>query len=273
MTETVDAAAALRVALDGGEAFVDIAGAALACSALANPGLDLAPYRRHLADLVREVGEARDGGRDPWSALCAVLVERHGYRGDRETYDDIANADLAAVIDRRKGLPVALSILWMHAARAQGWRCAGLNFPGHFLLRLDAGSARQIIDPFEGGERRSPADLGALLRRIDPKNAELHPEHVTTVDDRAVLLRLQNNIKSRLRRGGDPARALAVVERMLIIAPRAGDLWCEAATLNAATDKLRAALDCLDRAAALAGTEAARQRIRVERAQLAGKLN
>ena len=98
---------------------VDIAEAALLLSAARQPALDLDPYRQHLATLVAEVADLVRRRRAPLESLRQVLAVSYGYRGDRETYDDLRNADLAHVIDRRKGLPVALSVIWMHVARAQ----------------------------------------------------------------------------------------------------------------------------------------------------------
>src|SRR3546814_19645894 len=76
----------------------------------------------------------------------------------------MVNANLRRVSDRRRGLPVALGILYLHGARAQGWAICGLNFPGHFLLRLDLGAERSIIAPFNGGQPRDAVALRALLK-------------------------------------------------------------------------------------------------------------
>ena len=109
-------------------------------------------YREHIARLTAEVGvvaaeQEPDGVDGPAVALRTVFADRYGYRGDTATYEDPQNANLMRVIDRRKGLPVALGILYIHAARAQGWDCAGLNFPGHFLIRLD----RHGLHSLKGG--------------------------------------------------------------------------------------------------------------------------
>ncbi len=266
-TQSQSPAETLRGAVAVAGPVVDLAEAALACAALDRGGLDLAPYRRHLAELIGDM-RARTEAVPP-VGLASVLAQWHGYRGDRETYDDIANADLAHVIDRRKGLPVALSILWMHVARGCGWRCMGLNTPGHFVIRLDAQGGNWILDPFDGGTILDHQALQMLIGRGE----KLSPENVATVDDRAVLLRLQNNIKLRLQRDGQTHRALAVVERMLIIAPRAAELWREAGAINAELENLRAAIDCLDTAIALAASADARQRIAADRARLTGRLN
>ena len=84
-------------------------------------------------------------------ALNEIILLKYGYCGDELTYDDLQNANLMRVIDRRKGLPVVLGILFIDAARAQGWEAAGLAFPGHFLIRLAERAERLILDPFHGG--------------------------------------------------------------------------------------------------------------------------
>src|SRR6188508_296530 len=101
-TQTLDR---LR-ALCAQESPVDIAEAALLLSAARQPGLVLDPYRQHLATLVAEVADLVRRRRPALEAMRQVLAVGYGYRGDRETYDDLQNADLPRVIDRRKGLPV-----------------------------------------------------------------------------------------------------------------------------------------------------------------------
>jgi regulator of sirC expression with transglutaminase-like and TPR domain len=229
------------------DAGIDVAEAALLLAALERPQLSLERYRHHLSLLSRDIAElAQRQGADSLAAridvLNAVLVERYGYRGDSETYEDMVNANLMRVIDRRRGLPVALGILYLHGARAQGWQICGLNFPGHFLLRLDLGAERAIIDPFHGGEPRDAAALRALLKAMAGADAELRPEHTQPVGCRDVLLRLQNNIKLRLVQEERSADALAVLESMLMIAPERAGLWREAGILHSHLDNMRAAI-------------------------------
>jgi len=182
--------------------------------------------------------------------LQAALVERHGYRGDRETYDDLQNADLMRVIDRRRGLPVALGILFIHCARSQGWDMAGLASPGHFLVRLEHDGLRAILDPFNGGRALDLEGLRALVRASGVK--ELAPRRCEPVPDREVLLRLQNNLKLRLIQAGDLPRAATLVERMLLFAPAEIGLWREAGVLHAQLGNLRAAMAALERFVAAA---------------------
>src|SRR5207237_10819284 len=87
-------------------------------------------------------------------AINEISLLKYVYSGDELTYDDLQNGNLMRVVDRRKGLPVALGILYLHTARAQGWESVGLAFPGHFLVRLGDGPDRLMLDPFPVGPHR-----------------------------------------------------------------------------------------------------------------------
>ncbi|MEE8560129.1 MAG: transglutaminase-like domain-containing protein [Alphaproteobacteria bacterium] len=262
------------------DAGIDLAEAALVLASLDRPRVSLERYRHHLTALVRDVAEEsphrkrpRDELDDRFAALNAAIVERHGYRGDEDTYDDLQNANLMRVIDRRRGLPVALGILYIHAARAQGWSVAGLNFPAHFLIGLEHGGRRAILDPFTGGRLRTANDLRDFLKAIAGNEAELTPACYIPLSNRAVLLRLQNNIKARLAGAGRIAEAVTVIERMLLFAPGHSSLWRELALLHAELGNLRAAVGSLERFIARTGNDAARHQAAMLMQQLQAKLN
>ena len=216
-TSELESRRGIEVALDAlghqTDANIDLAESALLLAAYDDPTLRLEPYRRHLAALIRDV--AADGVVDSVAEraerLHGVIAARWGYRGDAEHYDDIANASLARVIDRRKGLPVALGVLYIHAAQGQGWAAAGLNFPGHFLVRIDGGGERLIIDPFNEGRVLAIGELRQLLKVAEGDGAELEAGHYEAVGNRDILLRLQNNLRMRLFRTGEVKRAAAIV--------------------------------------------------------------
>ncbi|WP_029010772.1 SirB1 family protein [Azospirillum halopraeferens] len=232
------------------DAAIDLAEGALALGALERPQVPLERYRRHLAALARDMADRHSPGDDGLegriATLHAVLVQRHGYTGDTETYDDLQNANLLRVIDRRRGLPVALGILYLHAARASGWSMAGLNFPGHFLVRLDAEGERAILDPFNGGQVRSAVDLRELLKATAGTAAELTPDHYAAVGNRDILLRLQNNRKLRHLSAGEIAQALEVLDTMRLFAPNEAALWRETGLLEAHRGNPDAAIGALE---------------------------
>ena len=238
---------------------IDLAEGALALAALDRPGVALDRYRDHIARLADDVGYALSGkGVTLSDALNNVVLKSHGYCGDMLTYDDIQNANLMRVIDRKKGLPVALGILYLHAARAHGFAADGINFPGHFMIRIGEDGARLIIDPFNEGIERSVVDLRELLKATAGMEAELAPEHYAAVGNRDILVRLQNNIKARHERAGRPEDALRVVEGMLMFAPDMIPLWREAGAIHARIGNLGAAIEAFQTIIERADTDAAR---------------
>lgn len=248
------------------DAAIDLAEGALALAALDRPRVGLGRYRDHLAALVSDVRTVVHDVRERTLESCAaavntVLFNRHGYAGDSLTYDDMQNANLIRVIDRKKGLPVALGILFLHIARAQGWQAHGVNFPGHFLVSLEVAGERAILDPFAGGTVRQTDELRALLKSATGREAELEPHHYAPMANRDVLLRLENNIKLRQLRAGSEGAALATLNAMLLFAPRKAELWQEAGTINARLGNLKAAIDALEHALALGTGHAERYQV------------
>ena len=249
---------------------IDPAVAALQLARLDAPGDDWLDAMHHLSRLAREAAsigavlagrsaEARIGG------LAGLIHGQFGYRGDSETYDDLDNANLIRVIERRRGLPVALGLLWMHCIRAAGWEGFGIDFPGHFLvaLKIPAGNegtepAHPLIDPFSNGATVGDTDLLALLHRIAGPDAALRPGMVRPMSTRDVLLRLQRNLLQRRLMAGEAEAAMGSLEGMLQIAPDVAANWLNAADLNRHLGRSGAAIQCLERFLALApGSDAA----------------
>ncbi len=233
-------------ALPDGE--LDIAAIALALAALDCPERELDFYTGHLALIGKTVAEICA---DPdhidarAAALSQVISGQFGYAGDQSSYNDMQNANLMQVIDRRKGLPVALGLIYISAARQQGWACAGLNFPGHFLIRLELGSTRRILDPFNGGVTLDIPQLRNLLKGMAGEGAELQPEYYQPVSNRDVLLRLLNNIKGRALQSNDFSRGADILHRMRMISPVAAHLSYEHAMVHARLGNVPEALDAL----------------------------
>lgn len=255
MTVRQDSETILSAIAHADDNSTDLAEDALALAALARPRVGLERYRQHLAVLANDVGKAApsDSLEDRIEALRQVIAGQFGYSGDTLSYDDIQNANLMRIVDRRKGLPVGLAIFYIHAARAQGWEVAGLNFPGHFLIRLQHEGRRAILDPFNGGRSCGPTDLRALLKEMAGADAELRPAYFEAISNRAVLLRLQNNIKIRHLKAGSVESAIEAIEAMLLFAPDESQLWHEAGTQYARIDQCGAVIAAFDRYLELAG--------------------
>jgi regulator of sirC expression with transglutaminase-like and TPR domain len=273
------AAAVARVAAFGAgvDAEIDLAEAALLLASFDRPEASLEDCRARLAAIVADLesaaADASESLAGRTAVLRAVIAGRHGFTGDSETYDDLQNANLISVIERRRGLPVALAIIYIHAAGRLDWPVEGLNFPGRFLIRLGAGDGRAILDPFDGGAVRDAAALRELLKMGAGPKAELTPEHFTAVGNRGILLRLQNNIRIRLMHVQALEQAAAVLERMLLIAPKEPLLWLDAGGHYARLGNLRAAIDAAEQCLRFAGEEGLRMRAQRLLQELKGKLN
>ena len=215
-----------------------LAQTALYLAAFDRPQADLSRYERHLDDLVKSAQARMADGATPVGALREALFEGQDYQGDQDSYDDLQNANLMQVIDRRRGLPVSLGILYIHVARGLGLTAEGVNMPGHFLIRIEQAeegqsSDRHLIDPFNEGREVAPHNLRQLIKSVMGPDAELQPDHHAAVDDRAILIRLLNNIKTRKMAAEDAEGAAEIVRRMTCLAPNLAEAWLELGLLKA----------------------------------------
>jgi regulator of sirC expression with transglutaminase-like and TPR domain len=260
------------------DAEIDIGDAALQLARIDAPSADWQAAHRHLSELAKGAVEmsaslAGAGIQDKAEALAGLLAGAFKYQGDLETYDDLVNANLIRVIERRRGLPVALGILWIHAARAAGWACHGIDFPAHFLIALEDGSKQIALDIFNGGPVMTAQDLRTLLRRVEGPDADLRPGLLQPMTNRRVLLRLQNNIMTRRLQAGDMIGGLACIEDMLRFAPDQAELWRQSGVMNQNLDRVAAATSCYTKFLDLVPGGATADAVRVQLEILRSLLN
>ena len=243
-----------KIAAQADEA-IDLAEAALVLASFDHPVTEMDVYRDHLRELVSAIGEQAENLADGDNAgpeemvgiLSKVIAGDFQYHGDEETYDDLDNANMMRVIERRKGLPVALGIIYLFAARAQGWLAAGLNFPGHFLIRIESRDGRRvIIDPFHDGRIMQASDLRELLKVVAGQAMELESMHCRTVSNRDILVRLQSNIKTRHLDLGRMEDALETISYMQILSPEQSLLWHEAGLMQMRLGRLKNAIESFE---------------------------
>ena len=247
-------------------------GAAFACALHDRPGRSLESAQALVDQAVVRLRE-RLARTPAQTALAEAMAGDLGFSGDTATYDHLDNADILCVLDRRKGLPVALGIIYSVVARRCGLSVRGLDFPGHFLLRLDAPDGPMAIDPFNGGAPVEPAELTrrALSAGLPPHVAGRQDLLMAPVTDRSVLTRLQNNILIRAQQGGDDIRTEAAALRCALLNPSDHRFWLYVAAAREAQGALAGALQALERARAL-GPEAERL-VQSARARLRSRLN
>ena len=210
--------------------------AALLIARVEYPGLDPAPYLARIDAIGREAaGRVKATGtgcgdrcrRARLEALNALLFDDLGFRGNRDAYDDPRNSFLNDVLDRRTGIPIALSVLYMEVARRAGVALHGLNFPGHFLVRESgegAGGdrgARQVIDPFNGGALLSERDCRRLLPDGLDDDDLVERALRTPATTREVLIRMLHNLKRVYVRMRSFPQARTVTDLVLALDPTA----------------------------------------------------
>ena len=221
--------------IDDEEIELDLA--ALEIAALDHPGLLLDAYLDMLDSIAVSAEEAGHPDLSPLSKaniLASVIGDDEGFAGDRVDYESPANADMIEVLDRRRGLPVTLSILYVATARKLGWTADALNTPGHVLVRIGTETDGVLIDPFNGGAVVDQRQLAAVLGRVLGEGGAVAPEFVSAMPNRMVLVRLLMNQATRAERSGQSKRALTLYERITTIAPSHAHGWWERARIEVA---------------------------------------
>ena len=161
----------------------------------------------------------------PWNLQTAIdvlnsyLFEVVGLQGDRETYDDPANAALPLVIQRKRGMPIALAILWIEVARRLGFRAIGAALPGHFIagLQLDLGTL--YFDPFNGGQAIGEEGAAQLVAMATGGRTAFEPAMLLPVSNRAILVRLVRNLHVRFLRSQAWDEALWTSTHLVLLGP------------------------------------------------------
>ena len=211
-----------------------------ACLLIAEDAYQGLDVNRYLAEIERMAARLR--GRVPPGAdaeekviaLNQFLFDDLGYSGNAEDYYDPRNSYLNEVIERRRGIPISLSILYMEVGRKIGLPLEGISFPGHFLVRLGLRGSTLVLDPFSGGAPLSEEDLRKLLRRVIAESgraglrgagdvaAELPlDQFLEAAGHRQILARVLRNLKNIYREKDQPQQLLKVINRMITVAPEA----------------------------------------------------
>ena len=196
--------------------------AALLIGAWDYPERDLESYRDMLDEIAGrcapDVARAPNGiGRA--RAISEHLFDRLGFTANNSDYYDPRNSFLCEVMDRRMGIPISLSVVYLEVARRVGVLAQGVNFPGHFLVRVAIEDAWLFLDPYTRGRTLTPADLEELLRKTTTPNAVLEPSVIAAASKRQIVARMLVNLAGIYGRNGDLPRSLDVLERLAVLEP------------------------------------------------------
>jgi regulator of sirC expression with transglutaminase-like and TPR domain len=214
------------------DARIDLARACLMIAEDAYPGLDVDRYVgeiERMAIRLRGRMPQKQNAEERVVALNQFLYEDLGYWGNTDNYYDPRNSYLNEVIERKTGIPITMSILYMELGRRIGLPLEGVSFPGHFLVRLKLRGGMLVLDPFSGGAPQSEDELRSRVKRVIPDGvaddlpaAELPlDQFLEPATNRQILSRVLRNLKGIYRESDKPERLLEVLNRMLLVTPGA----------------------------------------------------
>jgi regulator of sirC expression with transglutaminase-like and TPR domain len=201
---------------------IDLARAALYMAQEEYPDLDPEEYLNALDEMAHEVEEKLPAVRYPLrviNILNEYLFSDLLFSGNRNDYYDPRNSYLNQVIERRMGIPITLSLVYLEIARRIDFPMVGVGMPGHFLIRPVVNDMQCFVDPFNQGEILFEADCEQYLNDIFGQPVPLRPEFLEAVTHRQFLIRMLSNLKAIYLQKGDFQRGLAVVERLLSLMP------------------------------------------------------
>lgn len=205
----------------------DLAEAALLVCAEIHPDLEVGAELLRLdalADRLVTDGFEPSGGEADARALGAYLHGQLGFDGEREAYYDPRNALLTSVLDRRRGLPITLSIVYVAVARRAGLDAFGIALPGHFVAGLAADPRPVVLDPFNGGQVLDGQQMAERVAATTGGRIAFDAAMLRPAPAAAVVRRILNNLTRDFASQGDLEDALWTVElKELLPGAVAGD--------------------------------------------------
>lgn len=200
-----------------------------------------------LADRALERAE-RMGRQQP--AIAQTLFSEANFRGNGDNYYDPRNSLLNVVIDRKLGIPITLSIVYIEVARRTGTRAMGIGFPGHFLVQHEVDGGKLLIDPFDRGSVLDRTDCERILHGLTQDEEELEEWMLAPSSPRAIVARVLTNLKHAYLLERDFIGAVKAIDRLLVVDPDReserrdrGLLYAELGMANSAIADLEQYLD------------------------------
>ena len=197
---------------------IDLGGAALAVARIEHPELSIESSLAALDDLAARSGVTKTGGGRPaLDRLREFLFVEEGFRGNADDYYDPCNSCLNDVLERRLGIPITLSVLAMEVGRRVGLEIVGIGLPGHFCVGSRVGDELLVLDPFGGGRVLERAEAEAIVARAVGRAVKLTDTHFAPTPKPQIVVRMLRNLETIYARREDWAKALAVIDRLLVV--------------------------------------------------------
>ena len=245
---------------------VDLARAALLVACEEYPQLEVATYLERLDAMADALRGRLDGSPEAAvAALNRVLFEEQGFRGNTQEYYDPRNSFLNEVLDRRTGIPITLSTVYIAVGRRAGVEAHGVGLPGHFLVRVSTSGGEALVDPFHGGAVLTRDDCQQRLDRIYGGRVRLAADMLAPCPPRAVVSRTIRNLKAIYVKAEDHERALRTADLIVLLNPGSAEDVRDRGLILAALECYGMAADDLEAflAAAPKGPEADQIRVKI----------
>jgi regulator of sirC expression with transglutaminase-like and TPR domain len=201
---------------------IPLAEAALLMACEEYPQLELSPYLDkldHMAGMARESLRAGDTPVQTVEKINTLLFETLGFRGNTEDYYDPRNSFFNDVLDRRVGIPITLSTVYLEVARRLKFPIAGVGMPGHFIVKFSDRDQEFFLDPFNRGEILTREDCQRRLHEMYGDSIEFNDRLLARVTNRQILSRMLNNLKLIYLKAQAFDKGLAIVDMMLMANP------------------------------------------------------
>ncbi len=219
---TVPAIEEFERLLQRAEPEIDLGRAALVLARLEYPDLATEPYLQQLAGFAESAAARLGQQLDPRGGLETLnqyLFEELSFHGNERDYYDPRNSFLNDVLERRTGIPITLSVVYMEVARRLGLPVFGVGLPGHFVVKFDDRQREIFIDPFHGGRLLDRPGCQTLMDQLHGGRVRLRDLDFAAVEKRHIVLRMLNNLRGIYLHSRQYRKALQVLEMILVITP------------------------------------------------------
>lgn len=232
------------------EGAIPLAEAALLLACEEYPQLEVSPYLDELDNIAAVVRDRIQPGDSPEGTvrtINSVLFDLLGFRGNTENYNDPRNSFFNDVLERRVGIPITLSAVYLEVARRLEIPIVGVGMPGHFLVKYADRAHEFFLDPFNRGEILSREDCAKKLADIYGDSQELSDRMLAAVTPRQILLRMLNNLKGIYLKAHTYDKGLAMVDMMLLVEPEDFDQYRDRGVLHVQLRRFDAAVRDFER--------------------------
>lgn len=227
---------------------IDLAEAALVLATGEYRDLDIGAYLKRIDDMAATLKRRLRPDISTSESIIALnhyLFEELGFTGNAEEYYDPRNSFLNEVLDRRLGIPITLSVIYIEIGRRIGLSLHGVSFPAHFLVKCVLRDGAIVLDPYAKGASLGLDDLRQRLQALR-SGIELEPAVIKAMlavaGTRDILVRMLRNLKGTYLHRGDRSKALAAADRIIALAPQAADEYRDRGRIYLDLECFRAAL-------------------------------